>query len=404
MLISHHRNFDVEKLGSWRLRVIQVNKRCKRTVAEMLRVFIPQALSTGLYGRLSKEGSENGLLINTTPVVRTARRHAQVNYAELDYNDDIDEDFVPEGALDFNVASGGRFGNGSRPNGAALPGNAQLAQKYALRPARGTPRIPELDMDQKIQELAHRGNAPDILIPIRLNLEYNSGNSKLVDFFMWNLNETLITPEQFASILCTDLELPANLHLEIAEAINKQIEEYNYASSLQLPPSMEYHIIIDLSVNLNKKLYQDRFEWDLAQTEITPDIFADIVVGDLGLSLEFKPAILHSLHEVLLRLKREICEGSYNHELQKYQQLAGLIFECGIRIRTESSIHNGNDLWQPIVEILTAEEIEKREIERERNIRRLKRENMRLENDEASNKRRATARRRYDELEGLWRY
>ncbi|KAG7193840.1 Chromatin structure remodeling complex protein sfh1 [Scheffersomyces spartinae] len=369
----------------------------------MLRVFNPQALSSGLYSRLTKEGSENGLLINTTPVVRTARRHAQVNYAELDYNDDIDEEFVPEGSIDFGGLSGNMFGNNSaRYNGNGMPVNA--TQKYSLRPARGTPRIPQLEMETKIQELAHRGNAPDILIPIRLNLEYNNGNSKLVDFFMWNLNETLITPEQFASILCTDLELPANLHLEITDTISKQIEEYNYASSLQLPSTMEYHIIIDLSVNLNKKLYQDRFEWDLAQTEITPDTFADIVVGDLGLSLEFKPAILHSLHEVLLRLKREICEGSYNHELQKYQQLAGLIFECGIRIRTENSIHNGNDLWQPIVEILTAEEIEKREIERERNIRRLKRENMRLENDEASNKRRATARRRYDELEGSWKY
>lgn len=354
--------------------------------------FQPQALSTGLHSRVTKD-PENALIINTAPQGRSAKRNAQqINYAEFDNVDDFEFEDTPSSTLNASLASA----------------NAQFnanTQKLLLKPAKIIHSVVGgEDESQKLQELVHKPQE-DILIPIRLDLEYNAGNSKLVDFFMWNLNEALITPEQFATSLCNDLDLPGTINQEIVESINKQIEDYNFVSTLQPPNNVEIHVVIDLAVSLDKKLYQDKFEWDLYQTDVTPETFADIVVADLGLSLEFKPAISHSLHEVVLRLKKEISEGTYNHELQKYQQLAGLIFESGIRIRTESSVHNGNNHWEPIIEVLTPWEIEKREIERERNIRRLKRENMRREVDEfSSNKRRAImSRRRYDELEGTWK-
>lgn len=349
--------------------------------------YYPQALSTGLTSRISRD-AENSLILTSIPQGRSAKRNAQqINYAEFDNpNEDFDFEEAKSNAISMNNATNGVGGN-----------------LFHVKPARKT-RFPEsIDDDQKIAELAHKSN--DLLIPIRLNVEYNNGSSKLVDFFMWNLNEALITPQQFAIMLCHDLELPNSVLLEVTESITKQIEDYNFATSLQLSSNVDYHVIIDLSVSLNKQLYQDRFEWDLAQNEVTPELFADIVVAELGLALEFKPAVAHSLHEIILRLKKEIVDGSYNHELHKYQQLSGLIFECGIRINTESSVHNGNDQWEPVVEILSPWEIEKREIERERNIRRLKRENMRREVDDFGSKRRAlSSRRRFDELEGSWRY
>lgn len=353
--------------------------------------FLTQALSTGLASRLSKD-PESLLILTTVPQARTAKRHAQqINYAEID---NINEDFDFE---DTPV---------STKNTTSLMNNNQINtnnQKQFLKPVRLAHKIDSLEDELRLQELAQKPS--DVLIPIRINVEYNGGSSRLVDFFMWNLNESLISPHQFAVLLCNDLEIPTSLIPEIAESIMKQIDDYNFILTLQLPPNVEYHVIVDLAVSLDKKLYQDKFEWDLCQTDVTPESFAEIVVADMGLSLEFKPAISHALHEVVLRLKKEIADGSYNHELHKYQQLSGLIFESGIRISTETSVHNGNNHWEPIVEILTPWEIEKREIERERNIRRLKRENMRRETDDyASNKRRAIAsRRRYDELEGTWR-
>lgn len=348
--------------------------------------FLPQALSTGITSRINKD-PDSAIIVNNVPQERSAKRNAQqINYAEFD---NVNEEFDYEEDRSSVPIT---FPNASTHNNPHV-------QKHLLKPAR-LARSNEIFEEDIIAD--HPGRSGDTLVPVKLNLEYNAGASKLVDFFMWNVDETLVTPDQFASLLCLELELPTLLHQEIVESINKQVEDYHFVINAQLPQGAEYHVIIDLSVNLNKKLYEDKFEWDLNQSEVTPDNFAEIVVADLGLSLEFKPAISHSLHEMILRLKRELIDGSYNHELHKYQQLAGLIFERNIRIRTDSSIHNGNAVWEPSIQTLSPWEIEKREIERERNTRRLKRENMRREVDDfGAVKRRATTRRRVDELE--WR-
>lgn len=356
------------------------------TLSYNTKTFFPQALSTGLSSRISKD-NDNPLIANTAPQGRSAKRNAQqINYAEFDnFNDDFDDDIpTSTGATQAVV-------------------NNQLnasTQKILLKPTRNTKYPADIENETKIRQL---NGQSDIFIPIKLNIDYNNGNSKLTDFFMWNFNESLVLPAEFAGLLCNDLELPNLVFQEIVDSIEKQIEEYSYVSTLQLPAHTEYHVIITLAVSLGKQLYEDKFEWDLTQTDVTPEDFAEIVVADMGLSLEFKPAVAHALHEVILRLKKEISEGTHNHELEKYQQLSGLIFERGIRITTENSTHNGNDQWEPIVEVLTPWEIEKREIERERSIRRKKRENMRREVDDGISKRRNTGRRRFDELEGSWR-
>lgn len=351
--------------------------------------YTPQALSTGLTARLAKD-PDCALLITNAPQERSAKRNAQqINYAEFDnVNDDAEfEEEIP-GNNAFLIAG---------------VHTTVAAQKRLLKPARLVRMADDVVGDVSPEAvLAATLQQPDVLVPIKLNIEFNGGALKLVDFFMWNASELLVTPEGFAALLCAELELPQHVHLEIVDSITKQLEEYSYVATLQLPPTAEYHVIVDLLVNLDKKLYEDKFEWDLNQTEVTPEDFAEIVVADMGLSLEFKPAIAHSLHELTLRLKKEICDGLYNHELHKYQQLTGLIFERNVRIRTDSSISNGNAVWEPFIEILSPWEIEKREIERERNSRRLKRENLRREVDDfAGAKRRATTRRRLDELD--WR-
>uniref|UniRef100_A0A0K8R858 Putative swi-snf chromatin remodeling complex snf5 subunit n=1 Tax=Ixodes ricinus TaxID=34613 RepID=A0A0K8R858_IXORI len=53
----------------------------------------------------------------------------------------------------------------------------------------------------------HENSAqPEVLVPIRLDMEIEG--HKLRDTFTWNKNESQITPEQFAEILCDDLDLP----------------------------------------------------------------------------------------------------------------------------------------------------------------------------------------------------
>ena len=60
------------------------------------------------------------------------------------------------------------------------------------------------------------------LVPIRLDMEMDG--VKLRDCFTWNRNEQLITPEQFAEILCEDLDLkPITFVPAIAQAIKQQV-------------------------------------------------------------------------------------------------------------------------------------------------------------------------------------
>ena len=48
---------------------------------------------------------------------------------------------------------------------------------------------------------------------------------KLRDTFMWNKNEQLLSPEQYAEVICDDLDLnPINFVPSIAAAIQQQLD------------------------------------------------------------------------------------------------------------------------------------------------------------------------------------
>lgn len=72
--------------------------------------------------------------------------------------------------------------------------------------------------------VAYHENAcqPEHLVPIRLDIEFDG--VKLRDCFTWNRCEAMITPEQFAEILCDDLDLnPISFVPAIAQAIRQQV-------------------------------------------------------------------------------------------------------------------------------------------------------------------------------------
>lgn len=63
-----------------------------------------------------------------------------------------------------------------------------------------------------------------VLVPLRLELEVD-GN-RIRDVLTWNVNETIVTPEKFAEIYCTDLGIPSGYAPLIAESIHSQIKDY----------------------------------------------------------------------------------------------------------------------------------------------------------------------------------
>ncbi|ODQ66962.1 SNF5-domain-containing protein [Nadsonia fulvescens var. elongata DSM 6958] len=321
------------------------------------RLYTAQAMSTSFASRLRNDNTT--LFISTTPVTRTAKRAAAahtISYAEVDedFDEDVDGDTELNG-LRFNSGTNGSVNryNGVRRNGS-----------YERKMATKTRHV-VLDETQS-QAIA---DYQEVLIPIRINLEYET--YRVTDFLMWNLSEDTVTPEHFAEVTCTDIGLPNSYIAQIANAIKTQVAEYTEIAGYTLPAESDLHAIINLSVNLDKHLYEDKFEWDLTGTDMTPEMFAKTVTADLGLVGEFYPAIAHALHESILKMKKEALEG---HLPQEVDNQAAFGAEAGWRVDQE----NLGEEWAPTVEVLSQEEIEKREIERERNIRRLKRESARL--------------------------
>lgn len=286
-----------------------------------------------------------------------------VNYAENeDLNFDDDDDVYEEhGYQSYTRIGGAGAGAGASASAASIDLQHRKAGKLAAR----TKHINFSEYDLNLNSASE-----EIMIPIRIDIEYNS--NRVVDFFMWNLNESLITPEQFALITAQDMDLPNHFQSTIANSVKAQIEEYTNLVTIQLPRDIDIHVIINLSCNLDKKLYEDKFEWDLTNDSITPEIFAKYVVMDLGLSPEFLPAIAHTLHETILKLKKDCIDGKLPQEIFNQSAFG---YEGGIRLDHETL----GASWVPVVEELSQWEIEKREIEKERSIRRMKRESMRVD-------------------------
>lgn len=392
---------------------------------------LPQAYLTNFHNRIRNEDVP---LFFTAQPTRGHKRAKVVNYAEVDndifdeftsrgravnglYDSDDEGDSDNNGKYDMNVMDGnnsmdedndknlnGISGNNSgntNANGGTAVGHTSK-EEIALRSA-----LPDLyDQDESMSILRYpkirdtflqskiatpyRLDIPSplsvdqqepIMIPITLNLEH-SGHT-IVDNFTWNVNDHSITPEEFATIYCRDLDFPNSnaLQSQIVSIINEHIQEHETVAAVVVP---DLHVVINLTCNLENRFYEDNFQWNLNDKSLSPEKFAEIVVQDLGLTREYIPAISYALHEYLIRIKKEWLEGHLNQDHVPNGSAFGYL--SGMRLDLDSL---GAE-WCPKVEALTPEEIQRREIEKERNMRRLKRESDRLGR---------RGRRRLDDLE-----
>ncbi|KAF4123926.1 chromatin structure-remodeling complex subunit SFH1 [Geosmithia morbida] len=156
-----------------------------------------------------------------------------------------------------------------------------------------------------------------------------------------------------------------------AEPIPSDSDDYN--------PDDAYRCIINLNLNLSSMLYTDKFEWSLLHPPGTAEAFARTTCTDLGLTGEWIPAMTHAIYEAVLRLKKEACEAGgmvagWGGLQQELPNDAAQGTEAGWRYDPD---HLADD-WEPKVEILTKEDMEKREGDRERQVRRLRRETARF--------------------------
>ncbi|KAK1771461.1 putative snf5-domain-containing protein [Phialemonium atrogriseum] len=151
-------------------------------------------------------------------------------------------------------------------------------------------------------------------------------------------------------------------------------------------PDDTYRCIINLNINLSSQVYTDKFEWSLLHPPGTAEAFAKQTCADLGLVGEWVPAMTHAIYEAVLRLKKEACEsgglvsgwalGGVSSAADYPNDAAPTAGGEGAGWRYDPE--HLADEWEPKIEILSKEEIEKREGDRERQIRRLRRETARF--------------------------
>lgn len=384
--------------------------------------FLPQAYLTNFHNRIRNE--DVPIFVTAQPS-RGHKRAKVVNYAEFDT--DIFDEFANVGmGMDMDSRSGSTHpANTAGDGGANGPEDDKVGGADGAVDANGNPvnggngnhvkaedvGLPDIqDQDDQLSILRYpkiretflqskvatpyrldippplsKDQQEPIIIPISLNLEH--GGHTITDFFTWNINDHSMTPEEFATIYCRDLDFPNSsaLHSQIISTINEQLQEYETVAAVVVP---DLQVIVNLTCSLDNRLYEDNFQWNLNDKSMSPEMFAETIVQDLGLSREFMPAIAHAHHEYLLRVKKEWLEGHLNQDHVPNGAAFGYL--SGIRLDIDELGVN----WCPKVEVLTQEEIQKREIEKERSLRRLKRETDRMSR---------RGRRRVDDLETTMR-
>jgi chromatin structure-remodeling complex subunit SFH1 len=188
---------------------------------------------------------------------------------------------------------------------------------------------------------------------------------------------------------------PSRLRHSTPALAQKAAAQEVTASATPIPPGSDdfspddtYRCIINLNINLSSQVYTDKFEWSLLHPPGTAEAFAKQTCADLGLYGEWVPAITHAIYEAVLRLKKEACESG---GLVSGWGLGGAAMGASSEYPNEAAPSAGGegagwrydpehlgDEWEPKLETLSKEEIEKREGDRERQLRRLRRETARF--------------------------
>ncbi|KAL8276149.1 hypothetical protein RQP46_011443 [Phenoliferia psychrophenolica] len=260
---------------------------------------------------------------------------------------------------------------------------------------------------------------PEILIPVRLEYEHEA--YKLRDTFTWNIRETLLTPEVFASHLCEDLRLPHHpFFKEIVAQIKRHIEDAHVTEDYiahvgddlaevreenrawfeserkrrrveqeeddedendEVPVTLrelekqdgkdeELRVLIKLDITLDSFQLVDRFEWDISDPHNSPEEFAEVFVADLGLGGEFRTAVAHSIREQIDVYVKSLCllghvTGYPVPDDDLRREFLPPLFEP---FRSEVGD------FQPVLSQLSPDEIERNDKEREREVRRKRRQ------------------------------
>nr|XP_026488968.1 SWI/SNF-related matrix-associated actin-dependent regulator of chromatin subfamily B member 1-A isoform X1 [Vanessa tameamea] len=210
--------------------------------------------------------------------------------------------------------------------------------------------------DTDMTAMLENSSQKQILVPIRLDMEIEG--QKLRDTFTWNKNESIITPEQFAEVLCDDLELNTSTFIPaIATSIRQQIDAFPSEPPAILEEQSDQRVIIKLNIHVGNTSLVDQVEWDMSEKENNPEQFAMKLCAELGLGGEFVTGIAYSVRGQL----------SWHQRTYAFSEAPLPIVETPYRQQSEA------EQWAPYLETLTNAEMEKKIRDQDRNTRRMRR-------------------------------
>lgn len=130
-------------------------------------------------------------------------------------------------------------------------------------------------------------NMQDKIIPIRIDLEME--NRRFKDTIFWNINEQQFTPEIFAKLVSEENSLTPSFEAEIANIIRNSIQQkintlsynaLNNNNNSLLNNNNENVRTIEIDVRIDNVCLKDCFEWDVSNSENSPEDFALALTND----------------------------------------------------------------------------------------------------------------------------
>ena len=148
-------------------------------------------------------------------------------------------------------------------------------------------------------------NTKEQLVPLRLDFDHDRDKFFLRDTFLWNKNESQVSLEEFVDDMLLDYRFDTSkmkfIKDTVLQSIREQLMEYQTNPYVELDQlrlggdDRRIKIKLDIIVGQNQLL--DQFEWDISNTENSPEDFAENLCQELQLPGEFVSAVAHSIRE-----------------------------------------------------------------------------------------------------------
>ncbi|XP_058076693.1 chromatin structure-remodeling complex protein BSH isoform X3 [Magnolia sinica] len=230
------------------------------------------------------------------------------------------------------------------------------------------------------QPIKFRIPTAENLVPIRVDVEVDGQHFK--DAFTWNPSDPDSEALMFARRTVKDLKLPQAFVTPIAQSIQTQVSEFRSYEGQEMHTG-EKLVPIKLDLRVNRTVVRDQFLWDLNNFESDPEEFARTFCSDLEIrDPEVGPAIAVAIREQLYEIAIQSVASARETRVSKkgrrgvehvtVSKSGGTALDLMKLFGSKASVVRKRkewDVYEPIVDILSPEEVEVLDAREERNAR-----------------------------------